>query len=93
MFVTLNAFIVYTSNVFAILGLRSFYFVLARIMPLFHYLHYGLSAILAFVGVKMIIGDIYKIPTPAALGVVVGTLAISIVASLIWPEKKLPNKI
>ncbi len=86
--ITLNSFIVYTSNIFAILGLRSFYFVLARVMQLFHYLHYGLAVILGFVGVKMLLADLYKIPTGLALGVVVGTLLISIFASLVWPEKK-----
>ncbi|NTV47371.1 MAG: TerC family protein, partial [Chlorobiales bacterium] len=81
--ITSDPFIVYTSNVFAILGLRSLYFALAGIMQLFHYLNYGLATILVFVGVKMLISDFYKIPTEIALGVVGGILAISIGASLI----------
>lgn len=86
--ITLNSFIAYSSNVFAILGLRSFYFVLAHVMKLFHYLHYGLSFILVFVGIKMLMGDIYHIPIGIALGIVVLTLALSVAASLIWPQKK-----
>ncbi len=65
--ITDDPFIVYTSNVFAILGLRSLYFALAGIMQLFHYLHYGLAFILTFVGVKMLLTDIYKIPILASL--------------------------
>ena len=86
--ITLDPFIVYTSNVFAILGLRSLYFALAGLMTLFHYLHYGLSAILVFVGAKMLIADIYKIPVGTALGVVVGLLAISVIASVVHPREK-----
>lgn len=81
--ITTDPFIVYTSNVFAILGLRSMFFALAGVMKLFCYLHYGLSAVLVFVGTKMMIVDIYKIPTVASLLVVCGLLAISIVASLL----------
>lgn len=84
--ITRDPFIVYTSNVFAILGLRALYFVLARIMQLFHYLNYGLCAILIFVGVKMLIGDFYHIPVGVALMVVVATLSISVIASLLWPK-------
>jgi tellurite resistance protein TerC len=80
--ITLNPFIVYTSNVFAILGLRALYFALAGIMELFHHLHYGLSAVLVFVGIKMLIGDIYKIPVSIALSVVAGILFISVIASV-----------
>ena len=83
--ITLDPFIVYTSNVFAILGLRALYFALAGIMQLFHYLHYGLSAILVFVGVKMLLADIYKIPVGIALGVVAGILLISVISSIIKP--------
>jgi tellurite resistance protein TerC len=86
--VTLDPFIVYTSNVFAILGLRALYFALAGLMQLFHHLHYGLSLILVFVGVKMLIADFYKVPIGVALGVVAGVLAISIVTSLIWPRRE-----
>ena len=68
--ITLDPFIVYTSNVFAIMGLRALYFALAGIMQLFHYLPYGLSFILVFVGIKMLLVDIYKIPIGMALGTV-----------------------
>jgi tellurite resistance protein TerC len=92
--ITLDAFIVFASNVFAILGLRALYFALAGVMEIFHYLNYGLSLILAFVGVKMLISDIYKMPTGLALGVVGAILAVSIVASLLWPppQKKAGNE-
>jgi tellurite resistance protein TerC len=85
--VSKNTFIVYTSNVFAILGLRSLYFALAGCMGLFVYLKYGLAIILAFVGVKMLIVSIYKIPIAGSLAVIVGVLAVSVVASLLWPPK------
>lgn len=88
--ITLDPFIVYTSNVFAILGLRSLYFALAGIMPLFHYLNYGLAAILAFVGAKMMLVDFYKIPIGISLGVVAAILLISVVASLLWPRPQAP---
>ena len=84
--VTLDPFIVYTSNVFAILGLRALFFAMAGIMKLFHHLHYGLSAILVFVGIKMVLADIYKIPILAALSVIVVILVLSIVASIRWPR-------
>ena len=90
--ITLNAFIVYTSNVFAILGLRSMYFALAGVMDLFRYLHYGLSVVLIFVGVKMLVSHHYPIPTHIALGVVVLVLGISIVFSLLFPEKKIADE-
>jgi tellurite resistance protein TerC len=80
-----DPFVVYTSNVFAILGLRSLYFALAGIMDLFHYLKYALSFILSFVGVKMLIEHWYQIPVPVSLGVIVCALLSSIVASLLWP--------
>lgn len=86
--ITLDPFIVYTSNIFAILGLRSLFFVLAGMMDRFHYLQYGLSAILVFVGVKMLISDIYDIPIAIALGVLVLLLGIAIVSSLIWPKQQ-----
>lgn len=85
--ITTDPFIVYTSNVFAILGLRSIYFALAGVMQLFHYLHYGLSAILIFVGFKMMISEIFKFPVLAALGIVAGILIISILASILFPPK------
>jgi tellurite resistance protein TerC len=85
--ITQDPFIVYTSNVFAIMGLRSLYFALAGMMRLFHYLHYGLALILVFVGVKMLLGaDWYEIPSEVALATVAGILAISVVLSLIFPS-------
>ena len=89
--VTQNPFIVYSSNVFAILGLRSLYFVLAGVIHKFHYLKLGLSAVLAFVGVKMLLpeashlllGVTYKLPTAISLGVVAGIITVAVVASLV----------
>jgi tellurite resistance protein TerC len=81
--ITDDAFIVYTSNVFAILGLRALYFALAGLMQMFHYLHYGLAAILVFVGAKMLLADVYKLPVAVALGVVAGILLVSVIASLL----------
>ena len=85
--VTQDPFIVYTSNVFAILGLRSLYFALAGFMGLFHYLKFGLALILAFVGAKMLLVDVVKIPMGASLGVILGVLALSIAASVAWPAR------
>ena len=85
--ITLKPFIVYTSNVFAVLGLRSLFFVLAGMMEVFHYLHYGLSIVLIFIGSKMLISDYYRIPTGMALAAVGGVLALSVLASLIIPKK------
>ena len=85
--ITHDPFIVYTSNIFAILGLRSLYFALAGVMRLFHYLPYGLSAILIFVGVKMLLVDVYRVPIGVALGIVASILIVSVVASMLWPPK------
>jgi tellurite resistance protein TerC len=86
--VTSDPFIVYTSNVFAILGLRSLYFALAGVMDKFHYLKIGLGVVLSFVGVKMLLAHTaYKLDTLMSLGVVVLILATSIVVSLLWPRK------
>jgi len=85
--ITTDPFIVYTSNVFAILGLRALYFALAGIMQMFHYLSYGLAAILVFVGVKMMIMDFYKLPIGISLGVVAGILAIAVIVSLVRPRR------
>ncbi|MEX2089706.1 MAG: TerC family protein [Bacteroidota bacterium] len=85
--ITTDPFIVYTSNVFAILGLRALYFALAGIMDLFHYLKIGLSIVLTFVGVKMVMADIYPIPIVLALSVVAGVLLVSVVASILWPKQ------
>ena len=87
--VTQESFIVYTSNVFAILGLRSLYFLLAGVVDKFHYLKLGLSVVLVFVGIKMLIVDIYKIPVGLSLGVIASLLAISVVASLIRSRRLL----
>ena len=85
--VTSDPFIVYTSNVFAILGLRALYFAISEMMRHFQYLHYGLSAILVFVGAKMLLSDIYKIPVAFALGMVASILLISVVASIARSRK------
>jgi tellurite resistance protein TerC len=85
--ITRDAFIVYTSNVFAILGLRSMYFALAGLMEMFRYLHYGLAMILMFVGLKMLGSAYFKLPTWIALSVVLGVLTIAVVASLLNPKK------
>jgi tellurite resistance protein TerC len=86
--ITLKPFIVYTSNVFAILGLRSMFFVLAGVMELFHYLHYGLAVVLIFIGAKMVASDYYQVPTGVALGVVAGVLLVSVFASLLHPQSQ-----
>ena len=86
--VSSNPFIIYTSNIFAILGLRTLYFALAGLVNIFHYLNLGMSVILMFIGVKMVLSDIYKIPIAVALSVIVGILAISIAASLLMPKKE-----
>ena len=87
--VTRDPFIVFTSNVFAILGLRALYFALAGVIKLFRFLHYGLSAILIFVGIKMLFSHTaYKLPTEWSLGIVGGLLVVSVAASLLFPESK-----
>ncbi|MST94532.1 MAG: TerC family protein [Pedosphaera sp.] len=86
--ITTDPFIVYTSNVFAILGLRSMFFALAGVMKLFHYLHYGLAAVLVFVGGKMLLAGFYKIPTLASLLVIIGLLAVAVVASLLHAARR-----
>ncbi len=94
--VTTDPFLVYTSNVFAILGLRSMYFLLSGIVHKFVYLKYGLSVILTFVGAKMVIVDFYHVPILVSLAVIVVTLAVSIITSLVYPkgvaEGQLPTK-
>jgi tellurite resistance protein TerC len=84
--ITRDPFIVYTSNVFAILGLRSMYFALAGMMKLFHYLNYGLSVVLIFIGAKMLLPERYHVPTWAALAVVAGVLGLSVLASVLFPK-------
>lgn len=91
--ITRDEFIVYSSNAFAILGLRALYFAVSGIMRLFHYLHYGLSAILVFVGIKMLIAEFYHIPTPYALGFVAACLTISVVASIMDPLEEADEEV
>ena len=86
--ITLKAFIVYTSNVFAILGLRSMYFAVAGLMKLFRFLHYGLAVILILVGVKMLLGDYLEIPIGVTLGSVAAVLLMSIALSVAFPSKE-----
>ena len=86
--VTKDPFIVFTSNIFAILGLRSLYFALSGVMDKFHYLKYALSFILSFIGVKMLLSHTAaKIPTPYALAIVALALVVAVVASLLKPQK------
>lgn len=85
--ITKDPFIIYTSNVFAILGLRSLFFAISGLMRLFHLLHYGLAGILAFVGVKMLIEDFFHVPIAASLIVIASILVVSIVSSVVWPDK------
>lgn len=84
--VTTDTFIVFTSNVFAIMGLRSLYFLLDGIMGLFRFLKYGLTVILGFIGLKMLVSEFVHITTPVSLGVVIGVLAVSILLSLVIPD-------
>jgi tellurite resistance protein TerC len=83
--ITLNAFIVYTSNVFAILGLRSLFFAVAGLMKVFRFLHTGLALILVLMGLKMIAANYFKVPTLVMLGVIAGVLAVSMFASVLAP--------
>ena len=85
--ITTDPFIVYTSNIFAILGLRALYFLLAGVIHKFHYLKLGLSVVLVFVGMKMLLEDVVHIPIGISLGVVAGVLAISVIASLLFPKE------
>ncbi len=88
--ITTDPFIVFTSNIFAILGLRALYFLLADIAGRFHLLKYGLAMVLVFVGVKMLIVDVYKVPIGIALGVVAIIIASSILASLAATRQRSP---
>jgi tellurite resistance protein TerC len=85
--ITTDPFIVLTSNVFAVLGLRALYFLLAGMAEKFHLLAYGLAAVLIFIGIKMLIVDFYKIPVVVSLGVVAATLALSMLMSLVIKPK------
>ena len=84
--ITLEPFIVYSSNVFAILGLRALYFLLADVIQRFHYLKVGLSMVLVFVGLKMLAADIYQVPIGASLGFIVLVLGVATAASWFWPR-------
>jgi tellurite resistance protein TerC len=86
--ITRDPFLVYTSNIFAILGLRSIYFALAHMVRLFHYLNYALSFILLFVGAKIMLAHFYKVPVGIALGVIITALASAVIASLIFTKKE-----
>lgn len=86
--ITRDPFIVYTSNIFAVMGLRALYFALAGVIQKFYYLNYGLAAILAFLGFKMLVTEFIEIPVVASLGVVLGILAISALFSVYRPGKK-----
>jgi TerC family integral membrane protein len=83
--ITVDPFIIYSSNVFAILGLRAMYFLLANVIDRFHYLKIGLSVVLIFVGLKMLATDIYKVPIGLSLLFIVLVLGLSIAASWVWP--------
>jgi tellurite resistance protein TerC len=85
--ITRDPFIVYTSNVFAILGLRSLYFALSGLMKLFHYLNYGIAVVLMFIGMKMLVSIRYDMPTSVALAVIGGVLGMSVLASVLFPQK------
>ena len=89
--ITREPFIVYTSNVFAILGLRSLYFALAGMIEMFHFLHYGLSLILIFIGAKMLASSYVEIPIGVALSVVGVVLTLSIALSMVFPKKSVSN--
>ncbi|GMV52720.1 MAG: TerC family protein [Chlorobi bacterium] len=86
--VTQDPFIVFTSNIFAVMGLRSLFFAVAGVMGLFHFLKYGLSIILSFIGVKMFIQHWWHIPIEVSLGVIAVILALSIIASILFPPNK-----
>jgi tellurite resistance protein TerC len=90
--VTRDPFIVYTSNIFAVMGLRSLFFLLATVVQKFHLLKYGLAVILTFVGAKMLLESWIHVPIMLSLAIVLGVLLISIVASLIWPQAKQPSE-
>ena len=85
--ITPDPFIVFTSNVFAILGIRSMFFALEGVMKQFHYLHYGLSAVLVFVGTKMLLAGFYKIPTSVSLLLILSILFVSVITSLLSKQE------
>jgi len=85
--ITLNTFIVYTSNIFAILGLRSLFFALSSLMDMFKYLHYGISCVLVFVGVKMLLSHYHVIRTKVSLAIIAAILLVTIVASALHRKR------
>src|SRR5690606_2774510 len=91
--ISTDPFILYTSNIFAILGLRSLYFLLANFIHMFSKLSYGLSIILAFIGVKMLISPWIHISSPVSLAIVGGVLLISVILSLLLPDEKKGNPV
>lgn len=90
--ITLNTFIVYTSNIFAILGLRSLFFALSSLLNVFEYLHYGISCVLVFVGVKMLLSRIYPIRTEISLAIIAGILLATILLSVLNPGRPQPKQ-
>lgn len=86
--ITLNTFVVYTSNILAMLGLRSFFFALSSLLNVFEYLHYGISCVLVFVGVKMLLWHAFPIRTDVSLAVIGGILLVAIVVSALHEDKK-----
>jgi tellurite resistance protein TerC len=89
--ITTDPFLVYTSNVCAILGLRALYFLLAGTLQAFRYLPVGLSVVLAFVGTKMLVADVYALPVTASLGVIGAILGVAVLASILWPKREAPD--
>jgi tellurite resistance protein TerC len=89
--ITTDTFVVVTSNVFAVLGLRALFFALAGFMSMFQYLNLGLAVVLVFVGTKMLISDFYKMPALLALGVIMGVLGVSVMLSVVKPRKEKPR--
>lgn len=92
MAITLDPFIIYTSNIFAILGLRSLYFLLSGMIGIFHYLNYGLGVILTAIGIKMLLEDFVHVPIIYTLSFIIIVLTISIILSIVLPNKKLDVK-
>ena len=88
--ITSDTFIVYTSNIFAILGLRSLFFALSSLLKMFEYLHYGISCVLVFVGAKMLLSHYYPIRTDVSLAVIGGILLVTIIASVLHREDPKP---
>lgn len=90
--ITTNPFIVFSSNIFAILGLRSLFFALEGVMNAFHFLHYALAFILIFIGCKMVIIDYYHVPLPITFLVIISSIILAIIASLFFPLPRQPEK-